>query len=116
MGQGQAPDRLNMHGLDLPFLTAGNQTITSEATPRYNCVSHAVHEDQISLWPDDDNSWPIDFPRVETVEVFVQLFAAIGFQDIPLSAQGVTPGYEKIAIFALGGTIPTHVARLSRTR
>jgi len=104
-----------MYGLDLPNLTAGNHTITSAQTPRYNCVSHAVYEDTVSLWPDDDNRWPSSIPRDETVDAFVQLFSVLGFELIPVQATAVTPGYEKIAIFATdNGTLPTHVARQIR--
>lgn len=101
-----------MHGLDhLPGLTAGNYTITSPFTPNYNCVSHAVHEANISLWPDDDNSWPVTVARVETVAAFVEMFRQIGFVEIPITATSPAAGYEKIAIFAVESDHPTHVAR-----
>jgi hypothetical protein len=104
-----------MYGLNLPSLTAGNHTITSPQTPRYNCVSHAVHEDLVSLWPDDDNRWPESVSRVETVDAFVELFSVLGFESIHINAIGITPGFEKVAIFAAdNGTIPTHVARQCR--
>jgi hypothetical protein len=101
-----------MYGLDLPNLTAGNHTITSPQTPDYNCVSHAVYEETISLWPDEDNRWPAALQKVETVEAFEQLFSLLGFESIHIRAIGVTPGFEKIAIFATDkGTLPTHVSR-----
>lgn len=101
-----------MYGLNLPNLTAGNHTITSPQNPQYNCVSHAVYEDLVSLWPDDDNRWPETVRRVETVDAFVELFLALGFEQIPISATGITPRFEKVAIFAAdNGTVPTHVAR-----
>jgi hypothetical protein len=104
-----------MHGLNLPNLTAGNHTITSPQTPQYNCVSHAVYEDLVSIWPDDDNRWPESVSRVETVDAFVELFSALGFEPIHINATGVTPGFEKVAIFAAdNGTTPTHVARQCR--
>jgi hypothetical protein len=105
-----------MYGLDLPNLTAGNHTITSPQTPSYNCVSHAVYEDLVSLWPDEDNSWPASLPKIETVDAFVQLFTLLGFELILTQATGVTTGFEKIAIFATdNGTLPTHVARQCNT-
>jgi len=100
-----------MYGIDLPNLTAGNHSITSPQDEHYNCVSHAVHEDQVSLWPDDNNSWPEELPRVETIDAFVRFFTLIGFEEIPITATKITPGYEKIAIFAEAGAFPTHVAR-----
>jgi hypothetical protein len=74
-----------------------------------------VHEDLVSLWPDDDNRWPESVSRVETVDAFVELFSVLGFESIHINAIGITPGFEKVAIFAAdNGTIPTHVARQCR--
>ena len=83
-----------MHGLNLPNLTAGNHTITSPQTPQYNCVSHAVYEDLVSLWPDDDNRWPESVSRVETVDAFVELFSALGFEPFT-SMQQALPGIRE---------------------
>ena len=99
-----------MYGLNLPFLTMGNHTPTSAATPNYNCVSHSIHEDLVSLWPDDDNRWPESFVRDETVEAFTQFFVALGFEDIATNDDRLETGFWKIAIYADNG-FPLHVAR-----
>jgi hypothetical protein len=99
-----------MHGLNLPNLTRGNHTVTSGMTPEYNCVSHAIYEDLISLWPDDDNRWPISVECSETIEAFVKLFSQMAFKEVPLIESNAVAGYEKIAIFAVD-EVPTHVAR-----
>lgn len=102
-----------MYGLDLPHLTAGNHHIESEATPRYNCVSHAVYEDLIRLWPDDDGRWPVTICRQETIDAFAALFIAMEFREIGLADTEYEPGFEKVALFADGG-LPLHVARQLR--
>jgi len=102
-----------MYGLNLPHLTAGNHTATSGATPNYNCVSHAVFEEQISLWPDENNRWPSTVPREETLTAFVELFRQLGYATLPVWETGLRSGYGKIAIYAIE-SIPTHVARQCR--
>jgi hypothetical protein len=99
-----------MYGLNLPFLTMGNHTPTSAATPNYNCVSHSVHEELVSLWPDDDNRWPESFPREETIEAFTRFFMALGFEEILSNEDHLESGYWKIAIYGMN-EFPLHVAR-----
>jgi hypothetical protein len=103
-----------MYGLNLPNLTRGNHAITSGMTPEYNCVSHAIYEQSIALWPDNDHRWPMSVERVETIGAFVKLFSQMGFEEIPLVDARVFAGYEKIAIFAIND-MPTHVARQLRS-
>lgn len=91
-----------------PRLTQHNSAAESPVTPRYNCVAWAVHNDLINIWPDTDGSWPVQLPRQETVQAFIDFFGILGFEECV--DDRLEPQYEKIAIYALNG-VPQHVAR-----
>ncbi len=99
-----------MFGINLPNLGDRNHRVTSEMTPRYNCISWSVREDLISLWPDDDNRWPTSVTREESMDAFLQFYTMIGFERISLNAIHYEPGYEKIALYA-DTAGPCHAAR-----
>jgi len=99
-----------MNGLDLPHLTMGKFTLTSPVDEKYNCVSHSVYEKQISYWPDNDNRWPQNVTRAETVSAFVEFFVHLGYREILISETSYESGFEKIAIYGDNG-LPLHVAR-----
>jgi hypothetical protein len=50
---------------------------------------------------------PVPAPRLETIAAFVAAFGTLGYQ--PCEASAAEPGYQKIALYALGGN-PTHAA------
>jgi hypothetical protein len=86
-----------------------NHKPESPATPRYNCLAHALHNDLLNIWPGEDTSWPQDMNRVETTANLVNFLGRLGFAD----CQGdvtVEPGFEKLAIYERDG-VPQHVAR-----
>lgn len=99
-----------MFGIDLPSLTTGNHTTTSPATTRYNCVAFSIHDDLVSLWPDDDNRWPETVPRQETIRAFELFFLQLKFIRVSLDNTHYEDGYEKVALYADQG-VPQHVAR-----
>jgi hypothetical protein len=94
-----------------PNATPYNNKPESDQTGRYNCLAWAVHNDRLNIWPDEDNSWPIGLPRVETVASIVAFLKILGFDEC--SDDGLEPRFEKVAIYARQG-IPQHVARQKR--
>lgn len=52
--------------------------------------------------------WPLGVPRVETLSAFEAAFATLGFVD--RSDDRLEHGFEKVAIYVLGGT-PRHAAQ-----
>jgi len=92
-----------------PNLAADGCEVTSPASLDYNCIAWAAGENHRWWWPDEDAYWPEGVPlRSETVEAFVQAFAAIGYQ--PCDRATSIPGTEKVALYARGGRV-THAAR-----
>lgn len=93
-----------------PSLTEGSYRITSPASRAYNCIAWAAGDQQSWWWPDPDEVgyWPPDIPRHETVEAFVQVYRALGYE----LCQGteLEDGFERVVIYALDGR-PTHAAR-----
>jgi hypothetical protein len=94
-----------------PNLTPRNHLPESPQTTRYNCLAHAVHNDTLNIWPDEDNSWPVGWDRAETVDCIAAFLRALEFQDC--SDETFNPALEKVAIYALHG-LPQHVARQKR--
>jgi len=92
-------------------LTPENHHVTSLDTDEYNCIAWALDDQDNWWWPSDDPEdafWPNDVPRVPTVDAFLQAFATKGYELCQSSEREA--GYEKIALFVLGG-IPQHAAR-----
>lgn len=98
---------------ELPNLSDHNCTITSKATPSYNCIAWAAGDS--SRWWEPDQFflyyWPPGIPRVFTVDAYMQAFGTLGFR---LCFDGVLEeGIQKVAIFASGppeAERPTHAA------
>lgn len=101
---------------DLPNLHSANYRITSKASPNYNCIAWAAGEESRWWWPDQQNLayWPIDVPREETLEAFLQVYEIQGFEIC--ENEELEPGYEKIALYALANNVPTHAARQLQNR
>jgi hypothetical protein len=77
---------------------------------RYNCIAFAAGDDRNWWWPDaaGKDSWPAGIARAETVEAFRDAFATLGY--VVCDDDQLEPGYDKIALFALGG-LPKHASR-----
>jgi phenylalanyl-tRNA synthetase alpha subunit len=93
-----------------PNLVSSGYKVTSQDTIDYNCVAWAV-EDQESWWwpkPNNEDYWPPNIPREETIEAFVIMFQSLNYETC--EASDLEKGYQKIAIYTLNNK-PTHVAR-----
>ena len=88
-----------------PFL------ITSDYTPKYNCISWAYEDISRWYWPDPANIyyWPENISRKVDLNSFVLLFQSIGY--LLCNNGSLEPGYLKVAIFTDSNNIPTHAAR-----
>ena len=71
--------------------------VTSPATDGYNCIAWAADNDAVY--------WPPNAPREETLDAFTAALAILGYAPCP--GEEMEPGFEKIALFAVG----THAAR-----
>jgi hypothetical protein len=88
-----------------------NCRITSPQTDDYNCIAWSIHVNDMDIWPGDILSykvWPINLPREETVENFIEFYKLCGFElcDHPQ----LENGWEKVALYLKNG-IPQHAAR-----
>lgn len=93
-----------------PNLAAEGYSITSPATPQYNCIAWAAGREDQWWWPDPFGQyyWPASALREETQDAFRQAYESIGYSPCPEG--GRESGVEKIAVYALP-TGPTHAAR-----
>jgi hypothetical protein len=93
-----------------PRLAGSVYSITSPVSPRYNCVSWAAEVVADWWWPDEDGvgTWPAGVPREETLAAFILAFRTLGYE--PCTTAEPESGYQKVALYALGGS-PTHAAR-----
>ena len=80
--------------------------VTSESTSQYNCFAWALGED--SRWIDPDGYWPENIPNDGTVDSFVELFRAAGYE--PCDDGSLETGSEKIVIYTWNDSA-THAAR-----
>jgi hypothetical protein len=93
-----------------PDLASTGYTITSPATPVYNCIAWAAGVVDDWWWPDPMgvSGWPLSAPRVETLEAFLIAFESLGYTRC--DSPELEPGFEKVALYALDG-VPKHAAR-----
>ena len=93
-----------------PGLKGQPYQVTSPPDYRYNCIAFAAGDSSNWWWPDRaaEDTWPAVVPRVETIEAFRDAFATLGY--VPCDDDQQEPGYEKVALFALGG-VPKHASR-----
>jgi hypothetical protein len=103
----------NKQGIEkiFPNLSNGGYSLTSPATPEYNCIAWAAGEDEVWWWPDPNNDyyWPSEVPRVETIEAFIKAYEGLGYSVC--SNAELENGFEKVAIYINSNGEPTHVAR-----
>ena len=93
-----------------PSLESEGYSETSPAAPDYNCIAWAAGRTDVAWWPDPQGLgfWPENAPRTETLEAFYRAFEVIGYSAC--SDAALETGFEKIALYALGGR-PKHAAR-----
>ncbi len=99
--------------LVFPGLCGTAFRVTSPQADKYNCIAWAASDTTRWWWPDppgqpESSYWPPNVPRVETMQAFRELFAALGYSVCDY--EHLEDGFEKIALFALNG-VPKHAAR-----
>ncbi|HZU37138.1 MAG TPA: hypothetical protein VFA18_14550 [Gemmataceae bacterium] len=93
-----------------PNLATTGYTTTSAATFVYNCIAWAAGVTDDWWWPDPMgvSTWPASATRAETITAFEEAFQSLGYT--PGADDRLEPGFEKVALYALGG-MPKHAAR-----
>ena len=86
-------------------------TVTSPASPVYNCIAWAAADATRWRWPDAFGLyyWPEQAPRAETLDAFVAVFGVLGYETC--GDPHYEPAFEKVAIYADGRGRPTHASR-----
>jgi hypothetical protein len=84
-----------------PLLNPSNYTITSSATPKYNCLAWAVGD--ISQWwetgvPTKGYYWPPGIGQDDSPEQWAEIFQRHGYALTP--DRGYEKGFERVAIYA----------------
>jgi hypothetical protein len=94
-----------------PKLQSKTYRITSPRSWNYNCVAWAAGDAATRWWPseDDRDQWPVNAPRVESLDAFRAAFATLGYRAA--NAADYVQGTEKVAIFANAEGVPLHMAR-----
>ena len=91
-----------------PNITTQNYSKTSERTPVYNCVAHAVGDYTQWWWPHENAYWPPGCPLADSIDSFDMMFSYL--QYAVCEDGEFEQGFDKIALYALNG-VPTHAAR-----
>jgi hypothetical protein len=88
-----------------------NWRAVSPNSPAYNCIAWAVGDTHHWWQPTIGGGfyWPDAAPLEPTVDAYRIALETQGFA-VCISGD-LEPGYEKVALFAVGGTDPTHAAR-----
>lgn len=86
-----------------PNLARSGYTVTSPATPVYNCIAWAAGVTDDWWWPDPMgvSGWPPQAPRAETTEAFLAAFECLGYVRCDNPAR--EDGFEKVALYVLDG-------------
>ena len=92
-----------------PNLNRGEYRVTSEETPRYNCIAWAVGDSTVWWQPNSGGYWPDGVPDEVSVNSLKILFEGVGYREC--ASDELEVGFEKVAIFVDGDGLPTHVAR-----
>ena len=95
--------------LAFPNLRGTAYRITSPSSPAYNCIAWAAGETHRWWWPTPSYYWPRGITREATLSAFLAVFQSLGYtvcDDARLEA-----GFEKVAIYADAGGVPSHAAR-----
>ena len=98
-----------------PNLAATGYRVTSPITPDYNCIAWAAEKTETPWWPValSPYHWPIQVPRVVSVQAFEEGFRTLGCE--PCAGGQLEAGVEKVAIYADQNGEPTHMARQLRS-
>ncbi|MBI1902478.1 MAG: hypothetical protein HYS13_15355 [Planctomycetia bacterium] len=93
-----------------PNLSQSGFSVTSPASPEYNCIAWAAEEQDRWWWPDTMGTgyWPAGAPREEKLSAFIRAFELLGYRRCDHGEP--EPGFAKIALYAIGNP-PTHAAR-----
>lgn len=95
-----------------PRLRGTGYRVVAPPDPAYNCIAWAVGVADAWWWPSGDPEqahWPTSAPRDETLKAMQTMFEGLGYRVC--DSEDFEPGFEKDAIFATAGHVPTHVAR-----
>lgn len=94
-----------------PHLSHSKYEITSPATDAYNCIAWAADVTDQWLWPDPlyEEFWPSQVQRTQTLDSFLNAFRTLGYEQCEQAE--LEPGFEKVALYASAGGIPTHAAK-----
>jgi len=94
-----------------PSLRISGYSITSPATPEYNCIAWSVGDTEVWWWPDAQYLyyWPPEIPRTETLETFIKAYEILGYSLCENTMY--EEGFEKIAVYVNSRGKPTHAAR-----
>lgn len=84
--------------------------VTSQATPRCNCIAWAAGDWNRNWWPTHAPLWywPPGAPYEDTVAAFVQAYGTLGY--VPCPDGSAEAGFEKVVLYGLGGAVK-HAAR-----
>ena len=93
-----------------PKLTPDNHSVTSPRTDLFNCIAFAAGDMRLWWWPDPAglSHWPPSAAQRKAKQHSDRPSLRLGFE--PCETAELEPGFEKVAIHAVGGT-PTHAAR-----
>ncbi len=96
-----------------PNLKKNTFEITSEDTPKYNCITWAL-DPNLNRWiaPIEKKGyyWPSDLPPISTIENYIKLCKKFGYEICENGS--FERGFEKIAIYFKEANLETiHIAR-----
>ncbi len=92
-----------------PYLKITNYKITSPKTKSYNCIAYSFEDNTKWWWPNNNDYWPKNLPREETLDAFVMAYKFKGYEDC--YKEEYEFGYKKVAIYSYFSGVPTHAAR-----
>lgn len=81
-----------------PRLSGETFEIVAQPSIQYNCIAYAVGD--VSEWWDyveEDHYWPDYAARSDSIEILVEVFAGLGFEQCQDSS--LESGYEKVALY-----------------
>jgi len=97
---------------DYPNLIKSNWSLKSPETTDYQCIAWAACDTTRRWWPVGEPPiayWPLNVPKEETVECFVQAFGTLRYK--PCETASFEFGFQKVAIYVDEEDTPTHMAR-----
>ena len=92
-----------------PALAEGGYEQTSKQDPTYNCIGHAVGEDDTWWEPVASMYWPRRVPRNYSLAALQAAVATVGYASC--ATEDLERDIEKIALFANDAGEYKHVAR-----